>query len=336
MSGLRIVSHSFNTYTGQLPLNCLPNPLSDLPSLSSLIDRVSTNWKVLLMDTSTILAATACVITFLMGHSFIWPAFLFTAAASGVAAFYMRRFATLQELERAIQELKETKERFEEIAKNLEGQNLQLAESNRQLQQNNAVFQQNNAMLQRQVTQLSLQVTQLRESAQKIRTEVARFGQENNLLHANVRGFNDNLRALDQQIINSRALCEQIAGHLSSHEVGLGRQLEQLERYLAELRADNRVSERIQELGNLQQQITQAANQLHTVQLQYATERANFEAIHGALVQLKNQFDLAIRDAAGNLQANNQQFRSNISALSAERQRIHDLLNRHFATATRH
>jgi chromosome segregation ATPase len=282
------------------------------------------------MDCSTITAVTCFALSFFTGYTLLCPAFFITAIASGVAAFYMRQFSTLKELESTARELKETKEKFEEIAKNLEGQNLQLAETNRQLQESNAVFQQNNAMLSRQVTQLTLQVVQLRESAEKIRSEVNRFGQANNHLHNNVRGFNESLRTLDQQILNSRALCEQITGHLSSHQTGLRQQLEQLERYLADLRADNRVSERIQELGNLQREITQAANQLHAIQIQYATERANFQAIHGALVQLKNQFDLAIRDAASNMQANNQQFRTNVSALSAERQRIHDLLSRHF------
>jgi len=116
--------------------------------------------------------------------------------------------------------------------------------------------------------------------------------------------------------------------------------LDQLKEYLAELRADNRVHERIQELGTLHNQVQQAATQLQDVQLQYAAERANFQAIHEALVQLKDQFDDAIQDAASDLRTNNQQFRdnmttnqqqfqNNINALSAERQRIQQILNRY-------
>ena len=116
--------------------------------------------------------------------------------------------------------------------------------------------------------------------------------------------------------------------------------LDQLKEYLAELRADNRVHERIQELGTLHNQVQQAATQLQDVQLQYTAERANFQAIHEALVQLKDQFDDAIQGAASDLRTNNQQFRDNmttnqqqfqdnINALSAERRRIQQILSRY-------
>jgi chromosome segregation ATPase len=328
------IQHTHNFWAEELIPRCPASPFLDFPNASSLIDRVSDNWKVLLMDCSTIIAVTCFVTTFFLGYSVICVAFLVTAIASGVAAFYMRRFSTLQDLEDTAKGLKETKEKFEEIAKDLEKENRQLAESNRELQRNNTLFQQNNTRLNTQVTQLTLQVVQLRESSQRIRSEVIRFEQENNHLHTHVRGFDESLRTLDQQIVNSRALCDQIAAHLSSQEMGLGQQLEQLGRYLADLRADNRVGERIQQLSDLHLQVLQSTNQLHEIQVQYATERANFQAIHSALVQIKDQFDAAIRDAASDMQANNQQFRNNVTALAAERQRINDLISRHFASGT--
>src|SRR6185436_2992520 len=106
--------------------------------------------------------------------------------------------------------------------------------------------------------------------------EMGRFQQQNLRLDNNVQGFDQSLRLLDQQILASRALCDQISNHLAAQQQGLGGQLDQLKEYLAELRADNRVHERIQELGTLHNQVQQAATQLQAVQLQYAAERANF------------------------------------------------------------
>jgi chromosome segregation ATPase len=341
--------------------NCCPkNGFPQLEKCKSficanpLVDRVTSNWKVILMDCSTVIAVTCCAVTFFSGATMMCAAFAVMAISSGVGAFYMRRFQTLSDLEATAKGLKETKEKLEQVAKNLERENSRLAETNRELQRTNEAFRQTNRELQTtneafrqtnarlttQVTQLTLQVTQLRESAERIRAEIVHFQQENAHLHNNVRGFDQSLRVLDQQILASRGLCEQITNHLATQQQSLGEQLEQLRQYLAELRAENRVHERIQELGALQQQMQQATSQLHAIQLQYAAERANFQAIHEALVQLKNQFDSAIRGAASDMRFNNQQFASNISAnqqqfqqnmnaLSAERQRIQQMLNRY-------
>lgn len=318
MNGLHPVAQAT-----QCPLSYFETWKSSICS-HPLFERVTSNWKVILMDVSTIVSISSFVITFLMGSSFLCSTFFFVSIASGISAFYMRQFSTMTGLE--------------DTASHLKNENSRLRESNNELHRNNTLFRennqtllQNNTRLSQQVTQLSLHVTQLKESAENIRAQVVRFQQENNHLHHHVNGFDSSLRVLDQQILNSRALCEQITGHLSTQQEGLGQQLEQLGRYLSDLRAEGRVHERIQELGALQEQVSQAAGQLHTIQLQYATERANFQAIHQALVVLKGQFDSAIRDAASNMTANNHQFRDNVSALASERQRIHELINRHFA-----
>jgi chromosome segregation ATPase len=319
-----------------------------------LVDRVTSNWKVILMDCSTVIAVICCVATFFSGAPMMCAAFAVMAISSGISAFYMRRFSTLSDLETTAKGLKETKEKLEQITKDLERENKRLAETNlelqrtneaflqtnRELQTTNEAFQQTNARLTTQVTQLTLHVAQLRESADRIRSEMIRFQQENAHLRNNVQGFDQSLGILDQQILASRVLCEQITNHLATQQEGLGEQLNQLRQYLSELRAENRVAERIQALGALQQQVQQATSQLHDIQLQYAAERANFQAIHEALVQLRNQFDTAIRDAVSSMQFNNQQFRDNMSenqqtfqdninALSAERERIQQILNRY-------
>lgn len=294
------------------------------------------------MDASTIICVTSCALTFLMGPYFYCCAFFIASIASGIGAFYMRQIAAMASLESTAKNLKATKERFESLAHNLQGENTRLAQTNQELACNNILFRENNqaltqanARLNQQVTQLTLQVTQLRESAEKIRTELVRFQQENGHLNTNIRGFTESLRTLDGQILNSRALCDQIATHLASQQQGLGDQLQQLGRYLSDLRADNRVHERIQELASLQQQMTQATARLHEVQLQYAAERAGFQTIREALLQLKGQFDLAIRNASNTMHANNEQFRGSVAALNTERQRIHDLLSRHFGMQQR-
>jgi len=336
-------------------LNFIPNwlritpPFPDLEHCKDLIfsnpllERVTANWKVILMDCSTIICITAFVVTFLTGSTLVCSAFAIAAIASGVSAFYMRKFSSLSDLQDTSNELRVSKERFEGIARTLEEENNRLSQSNLELQSSNETFRENNQNLiqtndrltqqvsqlsqqvnhlSTQVTQLTLQTTQLKECTDRIRSEVHRFQQENGHLHIN-------LRVLDQQISNSRALCEQIVNHLSSHEIGLGEQLELLKRYLADLSADNRVHERIQPLATLQNQAQQAADQLQSIRLQYATELGNFQTIHQALVQLRNQFDEAIRNAAAGMHSNNAQLRANIEALAVERQRIHDLIDRY-------
>ncbi len=317
MNSLLATSHATHN-----PFPLLENWANEIRS-HPLFDRVSTHWKIILMDAGTAASVASFVLTFFTGSAFLCFTCLIATVASTVGSFYMRQFSAMGDLQSAASQLKNENDR--------------LKETNGQLQQNNATFrtqnqtlQQTTARLTEQVTQLSLQVTQLNESAQHIRNEVALFQQQNQHLRSHVVGFDNSLRTIDQQILNSKALCEQISTHLGTQQQGLGQQLDQLKQYLNELRADNRVHQRIQELGTLQQQVSQAAGQLHGLQVQYAAERAEFEVIRNALVQLKDQFDTAIRSAATNFQANNHQLQSSIAALTSERERIHELINRHF------
>src|SRR5579871_5535550 len=140
-----------------------------------LVERFAKNWQAALLDCSTVIAVCAFVGTFFTGSAILCTAFGVTAVASGIGAFYMRKFATLSDLETTAKELKETKERLEKVAQDLENENNRLAQTNRDLQQTNASFQATNRDLQAtndalrdtnnrlttQVTQLTLQVTQL-------------------------------------------------------------------------------------------------------------------------------------------------------------------------------
>lgn len=313
-----------------------------------LLNRVTSSWKLILMDSSTIIAISCVFLTFINGATIYCAIFTILAISSGVSAFYMRRFDELRDLEDTAKGLRQTKERFEALATNLERENNRLSETNRELlrtndafrstnrelQTTNEAFRVTNTQLTQQVTSLTLQVSQLRESAERIRGEVLRFQSENSHLHTNVEGFDRSMQALDLQILNSRSLCDQISNRLSSQQEGLGQQLTQLGQYLAELGTQGTVHQRIQELGLLHQQVQQAATQLGDLQVQYAQERGRFETIHGALVQLKNEFDTAMRaavsnvnSAASNITSNNQQF---LSGLQAEHQRIQQLLNHYF------
>ncbi len=311
-----------------------------LPAISKhpLLGKITNNWKIILMDCSAIVATACLAIAFFSGSPFSIP-FLILSVSLLISARQMRQISSLTDLRDTASDLKKTKDKIESAAKDLKKENDRLAKSNRELEQNNARFHENNQRLtltnnrlQQQVTQLTLQVTQLRESAEKIRSEVVRFQQENNQLNTHVRGFDESLRILDQQLLCSRTLCEQIGNHLANQQQGLGEQLTQLGKYLHELRADNRVHEKIQELNALQQQMTRATQDLHQVQLQYTAERANFQTIHQALLKLKEEFDKTIRETAGHLQSNNVEFKNNLAALSVERQKIHDLINRHCIT----
>ena len=306
---------------------CLSN--SCCKSIYPLFDRVTSQWKEILMDCSTIIMISAFVIALVIGSPLTAAGFFIGAVASGVGAFYMRHFAALNDLTTTAHGLKETKEKLEGITQELRKENTRLSQTNRALERNNALFQQNNHNLTQTNLRLTLQVTALRESAERIRSEVGQFRQENVQLSTHVQGFQESLHILDQQILSSRALCEQIGNHLGNREQTLREQMEQLSRYLFELRADNGLHEKIQQLGALQQQTREEVERLHQIQLQYATERSKFQTIREALVQLKEQFDQAIQSATHDLRSNNQQFSQNVTALSQERERIQALINRH-------
>lgn len=323
MHGILPIHQALNLQ-GRCPFPCL-EPWKSRICSHPLFQRVTANWKIILMDCSTIICISSVVITLLSAQPFFCAAFAVAAVASGVSAFYLRRFSTLADLELTAQGLKLSKEKLEKVANSFEKENNRLKESNQELQRNNDTFRANNQILSQtntrltgQVAALTLQITQLQESAERIRSEVQRFQQENSQLHINVR-------TLDNQILNARALSDQISGQLASQQQGLGEQLEQLKRYLIDLGADNRLHERMQHLTQLQTNANQATEQLHRIQVQYAEELARFQAVQNALLQIRNQFDAAIGEA----RSNNQHLRSHVDALAVERQRIHDLLNRH-------
>jgi chromosome segregation ATPase len=297
------------------------------------------------MDCSTIVATASFVLTFLSGSTMLSLALALTAIASGVGSFYMRRLELMKDLEATAEGLKKAKDQFEGMAKGLQVENRRLTETNLSLENNNQRFHESNqaltqtntqlnnevasfrqqvAQLTLQCTQLTLQCTQLRESAEKIRLEMNQFQKQN-------AAFKINIGNLDEQIASSKALCDQIAHHLSSQEKSLGQQLQQLSSYLAELRDNHSVSHKMQELATLQAQVMQAVNQLHTIQLKYTQEHAQFQTIREALVKLRTQFDAAIRDASQGMQNNNQQLQRNITELKNERERISAVLNRHFS-----
>ncbi|MBI2810532.1 MAG: hypothetical protein HYX67_06880 [Candidatus Melainabacteria bacterium] len=287
------------------------------------------------MDCTTIIAVCAVVITFFSGYPVLCTLFVLFSVTSGVSAFHMRQFSTLQDLEKTADGLRETRIRLEGVAADLQRENNRLAQTNRELLQTNDAFratnlslQQTNTRLNTQVTQLTLQVTQLRETAERIKEEMLRFQRENSHLSANVRGFDQSLRVLDQQILSSRALCDQITSHLTAQQQSLGPQLEQLGRHLAELRQDNRVHERIRELVELQRQILTASGQLNTLRQEFATERGHIQGIHQALSALRGQFETTLNNAASSLQANNRQFRDNLDRMNAELRRVQTILNR--------
>jgi chromosome segregation ATPase len=346
---IKQICHQLSTFCSEFQLP----PFETCKSLCTnlLVNRVTNHWKTIVMDCNTAIAVSCCAVAFFCGSNFLCSIFAIMAISSGVSAFYMRRFSTLNDLEATAKKINETKEKLEQVTQDLKRENHHLTEINRELERNNQTFSQTNRELQitnealrqvnvrltTQVAQLALQVTQLHESAERIRAEMLCFQQENSHLHNHVQRFDQSLRVLDQQILASKGLCEQITIHLATEQQGLNEQLSQLRQYLSELRAENRVYERIQELGELQQQAQRAATQLHQIQLQYAAERANFQAIHEALVQLRNQFDTAIQDAVSSMQGNNQQFRDqmstnqdqfqkNIAELSEERGRIGQML----------
>ncbi len=332
MNGIKLATHNFFVkLTPRMPpqlekikKNIYANPL---------LNRITVNWKVILMDCGTIIAVTCVVFTFFNGATVFCAAFFILSVSSGVGSFYMRRFALLKGLEQTAKGLRESQQRFETLAKNLERENTRLTQTNQELLQTNEAFRNTNRDLQatnhdlqntnqafrdtntrltQQVASLTLQVTQLRESAERIRGEVVRFQQENTHLHLNVQGMNATIQALDQQINNSRALCEQITQHLANQH-GLGQQLQQLAQYLNELRNNGIVHQRIQELDTLRTQTQLTTQQLNQVQVQYAQTHGQFQALHSALVQLKDQFERSITGAATQMSTNNQEFRTTLT-----------------------
>jgi methyl-accepting chemotaxis protein len=292
-----------------------------------LASRVTIHWKIILSDCSTIIAVSCCAITFFGGSAMLCSAFAIIAISSGVSSFYMRHFSRLTDLETTAKKLKDTKDEFAKVARDLTVENNRLLMTNRELQHTNEAFRttnrelqtandtfrQSNERLTNQVARLTVQTSEICTSAERIRKNMIHFQQGNSHLHSNIQGFDQSLHSLNQQILGSRALCEQIENHFTQQQ-GLGQQLKDIRNYLENLHRDTGLHEKIQALATLQENIRQSTEQLHTLQMQYATERTKFQAVHETLVKLKEQFDTAIRNAVSDLGTNNQQFRDSLSS----------------------
>lgn len=295
-----------------------------------LINRVSNNWKVLLMDCSTIIAVTGVFLTFVYGMTFFCAALSFVAISTGVGCFYMRRFEELRDLEETARGLRETSAHVESAAQGLREENSvlraengvlsqtsqEMQATNRGLQEAKEFYRQNCEQLTKKVAELTIQLDDLKGSATKIREEVLSFQEKNAKLGTNVEGLDQCLQTLDGQISASGELCNLIAVQLASHEENLGQQLEQLKQYLESLQKQN-AREKILEVGELNRQVTAALTQLGELQSQSAQEAGRLEVVHDAFVQLKDQFEAALREG-------NQEFRSNLDSLQ---QNIVRLLN---------
>jgi predicted nucleic acid-binding Zn-ribbon protein len=336
MDGVKQALYSFATsMTPKLPSQV--EKIKECICTNSLVNRVTTNWRIILMDSSTIIASTCVFITFAQSMTLICAAFTVLALTSGVGSFYMRRFEELRDVEETARDLRATKERFEVLAGTLERENRQLSATNQQLLQTNEAFRQTNRdflttnrSLTQQVASLTLQVTQLRESATRIRDEVQRFQQQNTSLQTTAVDFGQSLRALDQQIETSRALCGEITQHLSTQQSEVGQQLAQLGRYLEDLRSETGLLQRLQEFGSLNNQVRETLEQLHQLQNEYARERGNFEAIHTSLTLLRSQFDTSMTNAVSGVNQSNSQYQVNNQQFQNVLVRIQQLLGQYF------
>lgn len=290
-----------------------------------LFNRIS-DWKIIMMDCSTIIAITCAFMTFVSGTTILCAAMTTVAIASAVGAFYMRQFVVLGDLQ-------ETARRFTDLAHNLEGENAQLIQTNQELLQTKDELLQeitklntSNDVLSKQVTRLALQADALSGSAIKIRKEMEQFNTQNLQQGEYTGALKESLEKLDLQISNSTALCNLISDQMSEKQLALGQEMTMLRKYLEELRSKDSVSTKIQELEKLHKALKETTQEINIVKVQFSEERGNFEGLRGALQMLREKFNNDIGEAAKDIRTsltqNNQDFRASLTGLEHQMQAI--------------
>lgn len=257
-----------------------------------LMQRVATNWQTLVLGASTAIAVAAFAVALFSGAHLTCSIFFVLTVTSAIGAAAAHRSAALNSLQTSVADLKTENERLRTTARDLETTYRK--------------YEQQVGVLTTQVSQLHLQLNQMRESAQRIRDEVNRFQQQNAQMGHNNYQLGQTLQLIDQQQQTSSALAAQIGQILDNHQAGLGQQLHLLEQRLAEISADNRVLERIQQLDHLRYQIQQATNELGGLRTQFAQERAEYNLISQSLWQLRHEFHNVLTNASGQFGHNNQ------------------------------
>lgn len=197
------------------------------------------------------------------------------------------------------------------------------------MQLENKKLQQTNQQLAEQTSRLTLQVTQLTECGQRIQQEVRLLTTNNVQFGENNEVFRRNLALLDKELFISQNLSTRIASDLGSHGKQLNEQVNELKGYLAELRAENGVKEKIEQLGVLQDQMKERhlelnnlRNEFHNIQLQYREESARFEAVHQALVQLRQEWERGIQSAIQDFSSQNQNLKDTTQKLNAKVEKL--------------
>lgn len=291
-----------------------------------LINRVTSNWKVLLMDCATVVAISCMFWTYINGLTVLCSAFTVISVAAAASSFYIRRFEAFQNLENTTRDLQETRQRLEVQVTNLHQETNRLNQANHTLEESNNTYRANNNQLTQQVAALRLQCTSLSQSAETIRDQVGTlrgqlqtFGEENTHLRDHVGQLVGSLESLEGRLSASRELNREVETHLGSLQEDLRQRCEQLGQGLQRILTDSALVNRLQALDILQQRQTSTTQQLQSVQLELARERGNFEALHNAWQQLKTDFEDSIH-------ANNESFHQYIAM-------IQQVLNRYLPQA---
>lgn len=242
---------------------------------------------------------------------------------------------TNQQLAQTNQEFRTTHGRFlrdfEATNQRLEGTNQRLTRQVQTLEKNNQELTQQvqglekiKGQLTQQVAELTLHVTQLSSSANRIREEMVRFQAENGHLAENVRGFDDSLNLIKQEIDVSGALAAQIAKLLSTQKQDFGGQLGELRQLIIDLRTNGSTNEKLTQLTILH-------DQFREIQVQCATERANLEAIRTDLALIQQDLRSGVTGLQEERAAIRTDFaciqkgmRNNVADQQKERAALHD------------
>lgn len=311
-----------------------------------LLNRIS-DWKIIVMDCSTVIAVTCAFVTFVSGTTILCAAMTTVAFASAIGAFYMRQFVVLGDLQ-------ETARRFTDLAHHLEEENARLKQtsqeillsngellktngeillSNGELRQTNEkllktkdelleeikTLKTSNEALSKHVADLAIHADVLSGSATIISKEMDRFTTQNWEQGQNTDALKESLKVVYRQILDSKALCELVTGQMSEKKEELGLEMTKLRKCLEELRSENSVSTKIEELNKLQKHLLETSEKLHTVEKKFEKERGNFEGLCSAMHTLREQFSKDIgetgKDLRTSLTQNNQDFRDTLAQM---------------------
>jgi len=326
----------------------------------TLFGRIQVNWRDSIMIVGIVICVGGAVSSFFGGMTFYSLGFVFLGLITLFGANYVRKYQTLLDLKNVVvsltqtnKELQETVKRFQNIEANLTAENAklkatstELSKTNEDLKKVNQSFSTNNESLKKTNEALVLQVTDLQGSAQKIKDELLKFGEEHTqfrnslgILGTKAQDFktlydkyDTSFSSMKEMIDAAQKVSSESLTHLSQQrellskeKISLQTQIDQLGERMTKLdeviKNNTLLTEKLAIVEKYDEKVKQSIKELTELEKQYLQIKTAFESERKLLEQTR----LLLKQA---LEEQIQKFGNENSKLSGIVQKAEELLKK--------